>query len=511
MSDRDAVYLVAAIAEGLHADLESLSLNRSSIRTYRRKVREARTSKIKTVFQNVQFNAFVVHWDGKLLRDLVKHEMVDRLPVVVTNGEITKLLGVPALENSRGITQAKGVYDVLDDWGLLESVKALCCDTTASNLGHKNGSAIHLERLLQTNILYLPCRHHIFELILRSVFEKKLPTTTGPNVPLFKNFQEVWGEIDKTRFKSGLEDPQVRRLLTPEHIKRISSFVYKALTEIQPRDDYKEFLELTLIFLGEVPSDKVTFRYPGAFHHARWMSKAIYCLKIFLFRSEYGISGKDKVAIRDTCIFIVMLYIEAWFTVPLAAAAPNHDLQFLKHLYEYKSIDEQVSNVTLQKFRTHLWYLNPETVAMSFFDANVSLDIKRKMVAALHPYHEIDEIFPKRIQVNHADIEAYCGKEIDHFVTPQTRNFFVRFEIDEKFLETDPALWCENAEYQNGFKIVKNLKVVNDVAERGVRLFTEYNEILTRDEEQKQFVMQLVSEHQRIFANANKETVMKPF
>lgn len=269
VSDRNAVHLVAAIAGAVNVDPTTLTLNKSSIRRIRQKIRQDRAANIKKVFQNTELNALVVHWDGKLLLDLVKHKMVDRLPVVVSNGEIVKLLGVPALEDSKGKTQATAVYEVLEDWGLLSSVKALCCDTTASNLGIREGCATKLEHLLKENILFFPCRHHIFELILRCVFETKLPATTEPNVPLFKKFQNAWETIDTTNYKSGLEDENVNKILTPQHTERIVSFAQASLTNLQPRDDYKELLQLTLIFLGSVPSHNVSFRFPGAFHHAR--------------------------------------------------------------------------------------------------------------------------------------------------------------------------------------------------------------------------------------------------
>lgn len=37
----------------------------------------------------------------------------------------------------------------------------------------------------------------------------------------------------------------------------------------------------------------------------------------------------------------------------------------------------------LKKFSGHLWYLSEEAVAMAFFDDDISLDVKRKMVANL--------------------------------------------------------------------------------------------------------------------------------
>ena len=52
--------------------------------------------------------------------------------------------------------------------------------------------------------------------------------------------------------------------------------------------------------------------------------------------------------------------------------------------------------------------------------------------------------------------------------------------------------------------------VVNDVAERGVKLTQEYNNILTKDETEKQFVLQIVNEnHKNYPAAATKYSLKK--
>ena len=56
--------------------------------------------------------------------------------------------------------------------------------------------------------------------------------------------------------------------------------------------------------------------------------------------------------------------------------------------------------------------------------------------------------------------------------------------------------------------IVTALKVVNDTAERGVKLIQDYNLILTKDEEQKQFLLQVVQEHRRLYPDASKKTIV---
>ena len=53
-------------------------------------------------------------------------------------------------------------------------------DTTASNTGVHRGACTFLQLQLQRQLLWLACRHHIAELILRSAFDSLFSDTTAP-------------------------------------------------------------------------------------------------------------------------------------------------------------------------------------------------------------------------------------------------------------------------------------------------------------------------------------------
>ena len=53
-----------------------------------------------------------------------------------------------------------------------------------------------------------------------------------------------------------------------------------------------------------------------------------------------------------------------------------------------------------------------------------------------------------------------------------------------------------------------NMKVTNDLAERGVKLMEEYNKILTNDEQQKQYLLQIVKKFSSSLPDKNKKTIM---
>ena len=506
ISYRKSVHLISAIAESLGHNNDELILNKSSFHEKRKKIREEMAKKIKILFGYTQIKAGIVHWDGKIIPDSITCKRIDRLPIIVSSDECEKIIDVPALEDGKGVTIAKAVYKALYDWGLTDSIKALCCDTTAANLGCLNGAAVILEQLLNDSLLYLPCRHHIYEILLAEAFAQKLPGTNGPNVLLFKRFHDSWEEIDKSKYNNGLTDIDPNLL---GKVDEVAGFVDTCLKQSLPRDDYKELLLLSKIFLGKSCA-KVKFYKPGAYHHARWMAKAIYSIKIYLFREQFQLTCREKCGLLSICLFVIFVYITNWFTAPLAIKAPINDLQFLKKLYDYKNVDQQIAEAILRKIKNHLWYLNPEICTISFFDEEISVGMKLKMLDAVKCNEETTSEIPKRFFINNVDdLENLNDKNLDYFMNSNSLHLLDRFQINRNFLNVDVQEWPQNEDYLKGLKIFKTLRVVNDTAERGVHLTEEYINLLTKDEAQKQYLLQVVSEYKKQYPNANKTTVTK--
>ena len=214
---------------------------------------------------------------------------------------------------------------------------------------------------------------------MRAVFEAKIPGTSGPDVALFNRFQKAWPSMNHGNYSPGISAANVRKILGKSEIEDLIQFSKTTLEQFHYRNDYKEFLELVLIFLEDAPSHQVTFVYPGAMHRARWMSKVIYSLKIYLFRKEFKLDSKIEKALMQICIFIVKVYTKVWFTAPLSTKAPGSDLQLLRDLNDYKRIDREIADAALKKFSNHLWYLSPEAVAFALFENTISDDEKKKI------------------------------------------------------------------------------------------------------------------------------------
>lgn len=442
-----------------------------------------------------------------MLLDITGRDKVERLAVILTASGVEKVLGIPKIEAGTGLNISEAIFDLAVEWDIDDKVEMICFDTTSSNTGPYSGSAVLLEQKFNRQLLYLPCRHHIYELVLRCVFDFYMPSSTAPDVPMFNRLRNGWKHIDAKSFKSGIEDETVANAISPAERTEIMNFCLRNLEKKQYRDDYKEFLELTVIFLGGTLPD-YTLRVPGPTSHARWMAKAIYMLKMFLLREQLELDAIMLSNIRNICIFIVRVYIKVWFGCPKGAEAPNQDLNFLKDAMLYP--ESNLSSALVSKFFNHLWYLSEEAVGFAFFDQSVSLEEKRKMVVALKLSEEyIPTETSHRVIVPQAEIlRSYASKELSDFVTPNTRTFFDRMKISKEFLEHDPSTWTERDDYSTGVRACYSICVVNDAAERGVKLITDYNKVLTNDEEEKQFLLLIVKEYREKFPNYNKSTLM---
>ncbi|KAL4084348.1 hypothetical protein QTP88_028171 [Uroleucon formosanum] len=113
------------------------------------------------------------------------------------------------------------------------------------------------------------------------------------------------------------------------------------------------------------------------------------------------------------------------------------------------------------------------------------------MVEALKSTQNNDDTI-KKIVLSKEGIKTFIKKELYEFVSSETVNFFSKFKISADFIDFHPDSWKEREDYKKEINILTELSVTNDVAERGVKLIQEYNSILTKDENQKQFLLQVI-------------------
>ena len=89
-------------------------------------------------------------------------------------------------------------------------------------------------------------------------------------------------------------------------------------------------------------------------------------------------------------------------------------------------------------------------MALSFFDGDVSLEVKRRMVGKLQG--EDDEEEPKKRPQYQASFLK--DKQLDDFVTPKTNKFFHKLRLNTScFLKENQDVWHYSESFQSSLAI----------------------------------------------------------
>ena len=247
LTNNQLTVMTAVITNHGGGDIDDLALSKSTTRRSRITVRAAGADDIRG---SLECEVGQVNFDGKLLKDLDGMEKVNRLAVVLVQEEENQMLGLVHTENSTGKVEAEAVRTALDSWSVTEKIVACGFDTTGSNTGVHKGACTILQELLQRQLLWLACRHHIFELILKHTFQELFGDTTGPEESFFKFLKPSWETLDLTDITLPKIPPSLKEKV-PEVLSFINNCLQPDNSSLLPRDDYREFLELPKMILGD--------------------------------------------------------------------------------------------------------------------------------------------------------------------------------------------------------------------------------------------------------------------
>ena len=269
--------------DGKRLKLDELVLSRSSIRNNRIELRNVIADQEKEKFQLTMPLRLSFGWDGKMIQDMenTKHEMQS----MVVNGapgytegkilDVLELTDEDGNPTSTGLAQTEANIITIREWGMADKIVAFNFDTTASNTGIWSGSAIRLNQFLNRPILYLACRHHVFELLAKNTFHKVVGYDPSPEVSMFKRMKEVFPHINTSGPFQTFDDVDNKE----ELIELFTNILTKRNGdgELFVRKDYRELCKLALVMLGgELPGGEVIrFVAPGAIHKARFLA---FCL-----------------------------------------------------------------------------------------------------------------------------------------------------------------------------------------------------------------------------------------
>lgn len=386
-----------------------------------------RSSNKREILQQIASNneLAILHFDGKKYPKInQKHIGKDNRMVAVCHTPTKDIpLGLPILDGTGAESYANQLYELCEQNNMLSRIAGVNCDTTVTNTGIWAGACALFQDQIGMDVLNIMCRHHIFEVLLFSAFTTAFGTVGAPTITQFEDLKQNWSYIKRTNFSYQPYDPLDLEsiYLQPLYVKAKEALLNHSKSK-QIRDDYAELTDLCLKFFGV--RTKKSFMVPGAVSKSRWMAKAIYAIKMYLFRELLKLDEEFERQLLEFSLFVTLIYCKHWNRCTNAIDVPANDLELIKELQEYSNYNELIANKVLESFENHLWYLEQELVIMSLFSDKVSVEDKNKMRLKI-----TSSEFPLR-DANSLRLQNYFDRmNLPKLVTPRSRFFFFVLKI----------------------------------------------------------------------------------
>ena len=270
------------------------------------------------------------------------------------------------------------------------------------------------------------------------------------------------------------------------------------------RDDYKEIAECAMVILGETPpSGKIVWRKPGACHKARFMAFGIYSFKALAFSKQLDLEEETVDGLKQFCAFTATIYVPYFLASSMGSDAAVNDILMYMKLFAFRSTDPQLAEEALVVLRRHGWYSTPEVVMFSLFSTKVSEDEKARISCKLLRLSKPESYKLEKPKFPTVDEKT----ELVDLVTPESYKFFDILGLDCEWLSKNPDRWEEFESFVEAKQFVTTVKVVNDTAERGVKLAEDYATILTQDDDMRAMILQGVEKNRSKYPDFKKITL----
>ena len=229
------------------------------------------------------------------------------------------------------------------------------------------------------------------------------------------------------------------------------------------------------------------------------MRKAIYILKLSLFQHQIDeIYWQTKKKIHNMALFVVFIYLKAWFNSSSLTSAAKNDLELYKLLLKFKKIHSKISQSASEVLNRHTWYLTEDAITLTLFNEDICTEERTLYAKKIYELAATEEL-----EIQKPDPPLITQKsEISDFIGERSRLLFDLLNIPLDFLADDE--WYLLPEYASVKKSLKHLTPLNDSAERALALATRVNTHITRVEESYQELLQVVEAHRKKYGLKKK-------
>ena len=138
--------------------------------------------------------------------------------------------------------------------------------------------------------------------------------------------------------------------------------------------------------------------------------------------------------------------------------------------FQYKDIDPEVAQIVIGVFDRHTWYLSEEASVLAMCSSKLSDEVKKDLAEKLMSSNKPVEYTPGKPNLP----KVSESSQLTDFIGSNSWLVLDILSLRGDWLDKPVAEWESSGEFQTFKTYAKSLKVVNDTAERGIKLWSDY-------------------------------------
>lgn len=352
MADRYGVshQAAAAIASSSLQSVGLITSNNNMLVVDSCKIRRAR-EKVRENLRSCDAPAMVgLYFDGRKDRTLFyekdnsgiyrkKFRKEEHISIIAEPG--ARYINHASLQQGRGEDIFQGISAKVD-----ADFDAMGSDGTYVNTGNKKGAIRLYEVHLGHSVQWLICQLHFIELPLRALFIAIDGPTTGD-----KAFSGVIGKmlpmvetLPIVKFKPIANTlPELRHDMKPSDLSSDQQYLYDMCDAITK---------------GHV-SVGLANRSSGKLNHARWLTLANRCLRL------YVASLNPSADLEVIVTYILKVYAPSWFTIKMNCKTFNGPRNLFYTIQSSRYLPKEYMEVVHKSIQHNAFYAHPENILLS--------------------------------------------------------------------------------------------------------------------------------------------------
>ena len=265
---------------------------------------------------------------------------------------------------------AKKLYEICEQWDILDNLFIIGADTTPTNTGWKGGIFYFFEQRLGRRLFRVECQLHINELPLRAIIENVIGERSCKT--------KLNGEIgDRLLLATELSSTEEIRVIATDEVVEIPEDIVSELSN----DQKYGYHIYRAIATGSIEHwEKIVNSSVGPLNKCRWLTTACRFCRLWISDKESrNFDDEEEKKLEIVVGFIIKVYFPCWFQIKKNFQFSHGPENLLKYLHLLKTWErsEELTEIVSNSLSNNSYYAASDKILLYMMSSELQADRER--------------------------------------------------------------------------------------------------------------------------------------